>query len=314
MRLRPICAGALILLVPAAALAAPTAAAPAPPPVLAPVTPVVAAPEPPHRLRFDDDFRPAGIVDVAVTSVLLGTWLGLQLGVGLAEEPSWTDVPGIDRDARRAFVASSPGGRTSAALWSEVLWLGPMIWAGADSLVVPLATDRLNGDVAWQLTVMSGEAFALTGIYSRGGQIGFARERPDSRPCRRDEDYSGPCGGGRTASFPSGHAAGAMVGAGLVCAHHLELPLYGHPAGDVGACVVATSFATTGSLLRLVADRHYLTDVLAGGGFGFAAGLGLPMLLHYHAPWVDDPASPVRARIVPAAPGAEGGASIAGVF
>jgi membrane-associated phospholipid phosphatase len=272
------------------------------------------APRPQHRLRFDEDYRRAGIVDVAVTSVLLGTWLGLQLGVGLAEEPRWTDVPGIDRAARRAFVASSPGGRTSAALWSEVLWLGPMIWAGADSTVVPLATDRLNGDVAWQLTVMSGEAFTLTGIYARGGQIGFARERPDAAPCRRDEGYSGPCAGGRTASFPSGHSAGAMVGAGLVCAHHLELPLYGHPAADVGACVVATGFATTGSVLRLVADRHYLTDVLAGGAFGFAAGLGLPMLLHYHAPWLDDGAGAVRARLLPSAPRAEAGASIAGVF
>lgn len=308
MHLRLTCAGALLLLVPSAALADD------PPEPLAPVAARVAAPEPPHRLRFDEDFRPAGIVDVAITSVLVGTWLGLQLGVDLAEEPSWTDVPGIDRGARDALVANSPAGRTSAALWSEVLWLGPMIWAGVDSTVVPLATDRLNGEVAWQLTVMSGEAFAVTGIFARGGQIGFARERPDSQPCRRDEDYSGPCGRGRTASFPSGHAAGAMVGAGLICAHHLELPLYGHPAGDVGACVVATSFATTGSVLRLVADRHYLTDVLVGGGFGFAAGLGLPMLLHYHAPWVGDPSAPVQARIVPSAPGAEGGASIAGVF
>lgn len=269
--------------------------------------------EAPHRLRFGPSFREVGPVDVAVTATVLGAWLGLQLGVSLAEEPRWQHVPALDRTTRDALVASSPGGRTNAALWSELLWFGPMLWAGTDTTIVPLATDRLNWDVAWQTTVISGEAFAATGLFARAGQIGFARERPDAAACREDEDHG--CGGGRTASFPSGHAAGGMVGAGLVCAHHLELPLYGGQVQDIGACVVATTLATTGGVLRIVSDRHYLTDVLAGGGFGFAAGLGLPLLLHYHPPWRDPTDGGAgRLRLLPTAPGAEGGASIVGAW
>ncbi len=278
-----------------------------------PAEPVLAPTATPHRLQLPPGFREVGPVDVAVTATVFAAWLGLQLGVSLAEEPRWKHAPALDRSTREALVAASPAGRNSAALWSEILWIGPMVWAGTDVTVVPLLTDRGNWDVAWQTTVVSGEAFVATGFFARAGQIGFARERPDAAPCRKDEDYSGPCGGGNTASFPSGHSAGAMVGAGLVCAHHLELPLYGGVAQDVGACVVATSLAATGSMLRIVADRHYLTDVLAGGGFGFAAGLGLPMLLHYDPPWHDDGgASVTRVRVIPGAPGADGGASLAG--
>lgn len=331
MRLRPTAAGALlVLLVPLPALGAdPPAPAPATStpatstPAAAPATAALAprrpapgakAAEPDHRLTFDPGYRRAGPIDGIAAATLLGVWAYLQLGVPLAEEPEWTDAGGFDRSIRDALVASSRTGRNTSATWSDILWLTPMVWASADAIVVPLATDRGNTDVALQLTVMTGEVFAVTGIYARAGQIVAARDRPDSPECARDDEYSATCGGGRTASFPSGHAAGAMAGAGLICAHHLELPLYGHPAPDVGACVIATSMATTSSILRLVADRHYMTDVIAGGGFGFAAGLGLPMLLHYHAPWMDDPAAPVRARIVPSAPGAHGGASIAGVF
>jgi membrane-associated phospholipid phosphatase len=39
--------------------------------------------------------------------------------------------------------------------------------------------------------------------------------------------------------------------------------------------------ATSDGLLRIVGDRHYATDVLAGAAIGFGFGYGMPTLLHY---------------------------------
>jgi membrane-associated phospholipid phosphatase len=39
--------------------------------------------------------------------------------------------------------------------------------------------------------------------------------------------------------------------------------------------------ATVTSVLRVVADKHYTSDVLIGAVLGFGFGFGLPMLLHY---------------------------------
>jgi membrane-associated phospholipid phosphatase len=71
--------------------------------------------------------------------------------------------------------------------------------------------------------------------------------------------------------------------AGLTCVHHRHVPLFGHPAADTGACV-AMVLATLGTgVTRIIADRHYTTDVLVGAAIGFGSGYGLPWLLHYRA-------------------------------
>ena len=44
--------------------------------------------------------------------------------------------------------------------------------------------------------------------------------------------------------------------------------------------VLAT--AVTG-VTRVVADRHYASDVVVGAAIGFGVGYGLPRLLHYRA-------------------------------
>ena len=116
---------------------------------------------------------------------------------------------------------------------------------------------------------------------TRGGHRLTARERPDIPPCIEDPEYHELCFGGSTASFPSGHTSGAYVGAGLVCAHHLNAWLYDYPPADIAVCAATMTAATTSSVLRLIADRHYVSDVVAGAAIGLGAGLALPMLVHY---------------------------------
>jgi membrane-associated phospholipid phosphatase len=40
------------------------------------------------------------------------------------------------------------------------------------------------------------------------------------------------------------------------------------------------ALATFNSYLRIAADRHYLTDVLAGAALGTLAGLAVPLVFH----------------------------------
>ena len=64
-----------------------------------------------------------------------------------------------------------------------------------------------------------------------------------------------------------------------------KLPLYGSRAASIAACAGTMSLATTTALLRIVADKHWASDVLAGSATGLATGLLIPLLLHYaHEP------------------------------
>ncbi|HWZ88185.1 MAG TPA: hypothetical protein VNW92_05025 [Polyangiaceae bacterium] len=47
------------------------------------------------------------------------------------------------------------------------------------------------------------------------------------------------------------------------------------------ACGLAASNALLTATTRVVADRHYATDVLTGLGIGFGIGYAVPVLLHY---------------------------------
>jgi len=106
------------------------------------------------------------------------------------------------------------------------------------------------------------------------------RERPDSSECWRLH----PDGKGcplDTESFYSGHTAIAATSAGLVCASHSRMPLWGNPIADGAACALGTTAAVASGLSRIAADRHYATDVLTGFGLGFGMGYAVPVLLHY---------------------------------
>src|SRR5262249_22472634 len=73
----------------------------------------------------------------------------------------------------------------------------------------------------------------------------------------------------------------SFTSAGLTCAHHTHLPLYGGGAVDIIACAVVLTAAAAEPVLRIAADHHYATDVTVGAVLGFASGYALPMALHY---------------------------------
>jgi membrane-associated phospholipid phosphatase len=95
------------------------------------------------------------------------------------------------------------------------------------------------------------------------------------RPYVESLDPSAPRTPDDNASFVSGHSAlgfSITASAGLIChwRHYWTEPY-------VWATGIALSLST--EYLRMAADKHYLTDVVAGGAVGIAAGLLVPRMM-----------------------------------
>jgi membrane-associated phospholipid phosphatase len=131
---------------------------------------------------------------------------------------------------------------------------------------------------------MNLQSFAISGAISLSFQK-MGRVRPVERGCREDPNYANQCDDPvfLNQSFVSGHTAIAFTGAGLTCAHHRHLPLYGGGWPDVAICVATLAAASSTAVLRVMSDRHYASDSLLGVGIGLVSGWGLPEWLHYGA-------------------------------
>jgi hypothetical protein len=111
-----------------------------------------------------------------------------------------------------------------------------------------------------------------------------SRERPLSRGCRKDASYADECGtDAEHRSFFSNHSASTATSAGLICAHHTHLPLYGGGTADAAACIVACSVAAATGVLRVASDQHWLSDVLFAQAIGATLGFILPTVIYYGA-------------------------------
>jgi hypothetical protein len=71
----------------------------------------------------------------------------------------------------------------------------------------------------------------------------------------------------------------AFTSAGFSCAMHLSRRLYEDPASDGIACGTSVAMAGTTGLLRVLSDRHYLSDVLVGAALGFVVGYLVPLAI-----------------------------------
>jgi membrane-associated phospholipid phosphatase len=198
----------------------------------------------------------------------------------------WKQGVLFDDTARDWLRARSSGDRTTAAIASDWLWnftnYYPVV---GDALITPLLFDRFNTKTALELSLLNWETTIYAWFLVRVGHRAIGRDRPSLQECANDPEYSGVCkptdGGNKYASFPGGHAAMSFTSASLVCSHHAALPLYGKKGWDRFACLLTMSTATATTILRAVADRHWLSDLMVGAGIGLAVGLTVPYFLHY---------------------------------
>jgi membrane-associated phospholipid phosphatase len=125
------------------------------------------------------------------------------------------------------------------------------------------------------------EAYALSSIVTISLYSTVGRARPSYADCKANPFFNPDCNVAADDSFPSGHTNEAFTAAGLSCAHHGHLPLYGSRLADTLACIRDVTLASLEGTLRIMGDRHYATDVLTGAAIGFGFGYGVPTLLHY---------------------------------
>jgi membrane-associated phospholipid phosphatase len=206
--------------------------------------------------------------------LLVGATAGLHFGVDPPENARWESSNGFDDSVRSGLRLSSGKARRTAGDISSAFVGGNALLLMSDWVLQREAypvTESIRTDATWLVS----NAFV-----TRGLKLATGRERP----------FAADCGAGAAtpgfgvcdtdnASFPSGHASLSATFAGLLCARRLHRP--DRSLKDVLLCGGASSLAVATGILRISADEHYATDVLAGWASGLVFGYLLPSHFHY---------------------------------
>jgi len=231
------------------------------------------------ELRWREEW-PRFRTSEAVVAGVGGATIGV-LYILPSRTATWGHPILFDSTFRDAWRTNDDRTRSIAASWSDWGYYGMMAYPLlVDSSV---ALGRGSSDVALQMTMINLEAFAVSGFIFRVSESLVRRARPHVWDCKQRTGSYEECkrdGIGDTNSFVSGHVAIAATGAGLMCTHHLNLKLYG-AVGSPIACAAAIAVTLGVGFGRMVADKHYMTDNLAGMITGGLSGWLIPALLHY---------------------------------
>jgi len=182
-----------------------------------------------------------------------------------SEDCRWCYVPYVDRAARNSLVWDDT---RSADITSSVTAyiIAPVVGIGLLYL-----SDRHAGLPRFlDDTIPVLETVVLTSLVVQAMKFSFARERPFvhfGSEVAFEPDHN--------RSFPSGHSAlgfAITTSAGMVChwrKYWTEPYVWG----------AGITLSLTTEYLRIAADKHYLTDVLAGGLIGAIGGYTIPRLM-----------------------------------
>jgi membrane-associated phospholipid phosphatase len=234
-----------------------------------------------RRVEWNPEWPRFRIWEYAGTALVGGASIYLYEYVSPPDQPRWHGNNFFDDAVRDWFVADGRAGRESAGKVGNILsWGGAAVPFVVDLPLIALV-HRQPG-LAWQVLMMDLEAEAVSGFIKNLLFVEAGRARPSFPDCAADPNYDALCGTpANNASFPSGHTVNIAVAAGLTCVHHRYLPIYGQPAADAGVCVLLSAATALTAFTRIISDRHWATDSLAGAALGFGTGYGLPWLLHY---------------------------------
>jgi len=254
---------------------------------------------PEGRLHFASRYPRFRVSEIITTSVAVATTGAFIL---VPPRTGSSSRNPFDETFRDAFRLSSPGQRRTAANVSDVLVAALWLYeAVVDPFIVAWAVHGQSATGA-QMFLIDAEVQTITAALQGVVAAIVGRERPLSRDCDDPAETlgreSGVCSGNdRHRSFFSGHTSQAFAAAGAQCMHHLHLPLYGSLTPFV-PCAASFAVAAMAGGLRIMADRHYMSDVLTGATVGTLVGVLVPWLLHYRhrAPSDDERTDELSAR------------------
>lgn len=228
---------------------------------------------------WEEDYREFSATDALITAGFSGLALTAEM-YGGPLIPRWTREVLFDLPVRRVLGSQRFGGERRAALVSDAtvtaLMAAPFIDAAATYSVTR------DGTFSTQYALYSLQSFALTFGTTNVVKVLVGRSRPRVADCF-ERDASEPaaehCAPRPNVSFFSGHSSVAFTGAGLVCAFGNIAPQrYGGGFAAQIPCIGGLTLAATTAVLRIVANKHHLTDVAVGTAVGLLSGWVLPAI------------------------------------
>ena len=266
-----------------------------------PVPTAATAPAPPRRSRSTPAFgrvRARWALDATITVgagvplLVLNRWVAPQLPL----QPLPSEPPDLGRADALAHGQFAPRVATATDVMVAVaMAAGPLVALVDGHWAARAASDHRRRAflTKWGTAVLvEAEALALTGLVTSIMKYAVGRPRPYTSlgeadvPARnRDELAHELQAADRSRSFPSGHSSMAFAAATSL-ATILTLDA---PPTRRGKLVVALAWsiglltAGTTAALRVVAGKHYPSDILAGSAIGAAIGVATP-LLHTRRP------------------------------
>ncbi len=238
-------------------------------------------------------------VDLPVTAVAIGLWLGSELAKSslAPSECRWCGVNSIDTTVRNALRVGNPASADTA---STVIGFGlaPLAALGLDAIAAYHDGALSNWPVD---ALLIAEATAISADVTNVVKFAVGRERPyvhDLSPVNRLTSAED------NLSFYSGHTSFAFA---LAVSTGTIATMRGYRLAPL-IWTVGLGIAATTGYLRVAADKHYFTDVVAGAAAGSFVGFSIPFF--FHKPINIGPFKNVK--IVPSG-GAKGVGAIIGV-
>ncbi|XXF75869.1 phosphatase PAP2 family protein [Myxococcaceae bacterium GXIMD 01537] len=233
-----------------------------------------------HELRFD------WTRDTLITGAAGVLWIGSEALFKDELAPDscrWCDraedgtdtLNSVDRWGR-GLAGSTVESRDRANTWSNILGfvVVPVGVLGTQALLA--SNSGASSSIYFQDAAIILQSAVLASTFNQAVKFIAGRERPFVHVLPEDQKALTAHPNDNNLSFFSGHTSLAfslVVGAGTVA----ELRGYRHTAW---LWAVGLPLAASVGLLRMGADKHYLTDVFVGALVGSAFGVAVPLLLH----------------------------------
>lgn len=162
-----------------------------------------------------------------------------------------------------------------ALLWRDVATAETLSDVGTfgvtPALAIGIVLTGTLADPSWNRTIDDVlpivESMVVTQWVTRALKLSFGRRRPDAH-------FAGPTDAEDNLSFPSGHTSRAFA---LATSAGVVAHMRGYPA-EPYVWAAGLTIAAASGYFRIAADRHYVTDVLAGAAVGIVCGLTVPWL------------------------------------